>query len=167
VDKLFVGVDVGSRDNAVHIMLPDGSKHKAFSVQNNLGGAQSISKQIVSALAETRLSSVSIAIEATGVYGDGLMFFLREDAATGQFERKLYALNPKQVSKLKQAYPDLPKNDGVDAFIIADSLRFGRITAAVYMDDYRYTVLRQLTRARFYAVQNLSRKKRRFKSGDS
>jgi hypothetical protein len=25
VDKLFVGIDVGSRDNAVYIMLPDGS----------------------------------------------------------------------------------------------------------------------------------------------
>ena len=162
MDKLFVGIDVGSRDNAVHIMLPDGSKHRAFSVQNNLGGAQAISKQIVSALAETHLSSVSIAIEATGVYGDGLMCFLREDGATGQFERKLHILNPKQVSKFKQAYPDLPKNDGVDAFIIADSLRFGRIATAVYMDDYRYIALQKLTRARFYAVQNLTREKQRF-----
>ena len=162
MNKLFVGVDVGSRDNAVHIMLPDGSKLKAFSVQNNLGGAQTISQQIVSALAETHLSSVAIAIEATGVYGDGLMCFLKEDGATGQFERTLHILNPKQVSKFKQAYPDLPKNDGIDAFVIADSLRFGRITTAVYMDDYRYTALQKLTRARFYAVQNLTKEKQRF-----
>jgi transposase len=162
VDRLFVGIDVGSRDNTVHIMLPDGSRHKAFSVPNNLGGAQAISRQIVAALAETRLSSVSIGIEATGIYGDGLMRFLNEDGAIGQFERKLHVLNPKQVSKFKQAYPDLPKNDGVDAFIIADSLRFGRITAALYMDDCRYTALQKLTRARFYAVQNLTREKQRF-----
>ena len=162
MDKLFVGIDVGSRNNAVHIMLPDGSKHKAFSVQNDLGGAQTISKQIVSALAETHLSSVSVAIEATGVYGDNLMCFLQGDGATGQFERTLHVLNPKQVSKFKQAYPDLPKNDGIDAFIIADSLRFGRIATAVYMDDYRYSALQKLTRARFHAVQDLTREKQRF-----
>ena len=33
----------------------------------------------------------------------------------------------KQVRKFKEAYPDLPKNDYVDAFVIADHLRFGRI----------------------------------------
>ena len=40
--------------------------------------------------------------------------------------------------KFKEAYPDLPKNDFVDAFVIADHLRFGRIAKEVYMDDYRY-----------------------------
>ena len=162
MDKLFVGIDVGSRDNAVHIMLPDGSKHKAFSVQNNLGGAQTISKNVVSSLTENNLSGVDIGVEATGVYGDNLMRFLQEDGAVGRFDRKLYILNPKQVSKFKEIYPELPKNDDVDAFIVADSLRFGRITTAVYMEDYRYKALQTLTRSRFHAVQNLTREKQRF-----
>ena len=164
MDKLFVGIDVGSRDNAVHIMLPDGSKHKAFSVQNNIGGAQTISKQVVSVLTKASISSVVIGIEATGVYGDGLMRFLQEDGALGCFKRRLHILNPKQVAKFKEAYPDLPKNDGVDAFIVADSLRFGRITPAVYMDDYRYEALRTLTRSRFHVVKDLIREKQRFAS---
>ncbi len=162
MDKLFVGIDVGSRDNAVYIMLPDGSKHSSFPVQNNLGGAQVLSKRVVSAMAERSLSAVVIGIEATSVYGDNLMCFLREDGALGQFDRKLHVLNPKQVKKFKDAYSDLPKNDPVDAFVIADNLRFGRITAPVYMDDYRYKALQNLTRARFYAVQNLTREKQRF-----
>jgi transposase len=162
VNQLFVGIDVGSRENAVHIMLPDGSKHSSFAVQNNLGGAQSLSKRIVSALSEKGLPSVAIGIEATSVYGDNLMCFLREDHALGCFERNLHVLNPKQVRKFKEAYSDLPKTDGVDAFVVADSLRFGRITTAVYMDDYRYTALKNLTRARFYAVKNLTREKQRF-----
>ena len=66
-------------------------------------------------------------------------------------------LNPKQVKKFKEAYPDLPKNDFVDAFVIADHLRFGRIAKEVYMDDYRYQALRTLTRARFDVIQNLTR----------
>ena len=32
MDKLYVGVDVSSENNVVHIMLPDGSKHSNFSV---------------------------------------------------------------------------------------------------------------------------------------
>jgi len=162
VNQLFVGIDVGSRDNAVYIMLPDGSKHSSFEVQNNLGGAQTISKRVVSALAEKNLPAVTIGIEATSVYGDNLMCFLREDGALAQFERKLHVLNPKQVNKFKGSYSDLPKNDPVDAFVIADNLRFGRITVPIYMDDYRYKALQNLTRARFYAVQNLTREKQRF-----
>jgi len=81
MNKLFVGIDVGSRDNEVYIMLPDGEKHSSFSVQNNLGGAQTISNKVVSALTGLNLKSVVIGIEATSVYGDNLMCFLREDGA--------------------------------------------------------------------------------------
>lgn len=162
MNQLFVGIDVGSRDNAVYIMMPDGSKHSSFPVQNNLGGAQTISKRVVSALEEKKLSAVTLGIEATSVYGDNLMCFLREDGALGRFERKLFVLNPKQVNKFKASYSDLPKNDPVDAFVIADSLRFGRIGSPIYMDDYRYKALQNLTRSRFYAVQNLTREKQRF-----
>ena len=162
VNQLFVGIDVGSRDNAVYIMLPDGSKHSSFSVQNNLGGAQTLSKRVVAALVELDLPAVVIGMEATSVYGDNLLCFLREDGALGRFDRKLHVLNPKQVKKFKDVYSDLPKNDPVDAFIVADNLRFGRITAPVHMDDYRYKALQNLTRARFYAVQSLTREKQRF-----
>jgi transposase len=116
-----------------------------------------MAKRIVYALEETGLTSVVIGMESTGVYGDNLLYFLREDGALGRFERKLYVLNPKQVSKFKEAYNDLPKNDPVDAFVVADSLRFGRIGVAVYMDDYRCKALQNLTRARFHAVQNQTR----------
>jgi transposase len=131
-------------------------------VQNTLGGAQTLSKRIVAALREVGLTDVKLGLEATGVYGDNLVCFLREDGAIGQFDRKIHVLNPKQVKKFKDAYADLPKNDAVDAFVIADNLRFGRISAAVYMDDYRYKALQTLTRARYHAVQNLTREKQRF-----
>jgi len=162
VDKLFVGIDVGSRNNAAYIMMPDGSKHSSFPVQNNLGGAQTISKRVVSALQEKGISSVVIGIEATSVYGENLIYFLREDGALARFDRKFHVLNPKQVKKFKDALEELPKNDPVDAFVIADNLRFGRIANPVWMGDYRYNSLQKLTRARYYAVQNLAREKQRF-----
>jgi len=162
MNQLFVGIDVGSRGNAVYIMLPNGEKYSSFSVQNDLGGAQTISKRIVAALEKLQLNDIRIGMEATSVYGEPLVCFLREDGALAKFNRNIHVLNPKQVSKFKKAYAELPKTDDVDAFVVADNLRFGRITAAVYMDDYRHQALRSLTRARFFAVQNLTREKQRY-----
>ena len=121
-----------------------------------------LSERIVSALSSMRLSDVVIGLEATSIYGNNLVYALREDGSLSRFQRKIHVLNPKQVKKFKEAYPDLPKNDFVDAFVIADHLRFGRIAKEVYMDDYRYQALRTLTRARFDVIQNLTREKQRF-----
>ena len=162
MSKLYIGIDIGSLDNAVYIMLPDGGKHSSFAVKNNPDGARTVSARIVAALTELGFSSAVIGMEATSVYGDNLLYFLREDAALSKFDRKFHVLNPKQVKKFKDAHPDLPKTDPVDAFIVADDLRFGRITNAVFEDDYRYEALKTLTRARFFAVGNLVREKQRF-----
>ena len=162
MNPLFVGIDVSSKNNVAYLMKPDGSKHSSFSVQNNLGGAKLLSEKIVSALHSMQLNDVVIGLEATSIYGDSLVYALREDGSLGRFQRKIHVLNPKQVRKFKEAYPDLPKNDWVDAFVIADHLRFGRIAKEVYMDDYRYQALRTLTRARFDIIQNLTREKQRF-----
>ncbi len=162
MNQLFVGIDVSSKNNVTYLMKPDGSKHSSFSVQNNLGGAKLMSEKIVSALEATHLSDVVIGLEATSIYGDGLVCALREDGRLGRYQRKIHVLNPKQVKKFKDSYPDLPKNDWVDAFVIADHLRFGRIGKEVYMDDYRYKSLQTLTRARFDVAQNLMREKQRF-----
>ena len=53
VNRINVGIDVGSRDNAVYIMMPDGTKHSSVSVKNNLGGAQTISKKVEPCRAST------------------------------------------------------------------------------------------------------------------
>ena len=162
LNPLFVGIDVSSKNNVAYLMKPDGSKHSSFSVQNSRSGAKLLSERIVSAIDAIGLSSVVIGMAATSIYGDGLVCALREDGNLGRFQRKIHVLNPKQVRKFKESYPDLPKNDWVDAFVIADHLRFGRIGKEVYMDDYRYKALQTLTRARFDAVQSLTREKQRF-----
>ncbi len=162
MNPLFVGIDVSSKNNVAYLMKPDGSKHSSFSVQNNLGGTKLMSEKITSALKAMQLSDVVIGLEATSIYGDGLVCALREDGHLGQYQKRIHILNPKQVKKFKDSYPELPKNDWVDAFVIADHLRFGRIGKAVYMDDYRYKSLQTLTRARFDVVQSLTREKQRF-----
>ena len=162
MDQLFVGIDVGSRGNVAYIMRPDGELFSTFAIGNTLGGYRDVSKRIVAAMDKLGLGVVQIGMEATSIYGDGLVHAIREDGSLGRFQRKIHVLNPKQVSKFKESYNDLPKTDWVDAFVIADALRFGRIKNEVYCDDYRYEALKTLTRARFYAVQNLAREKQRF-----
>ena len=162
MNPLYVGIDVSSRNNVVYLMKPDGSKIKNFSVPNSKDGSQKLVREILSALTSFALTDVIIGLEATSVYGDNLVCFLREDGSLAPYNRKIHVLNPKQVNKFKESYNDLPKNDSVDSFVIADCLRFGRINKEVYLDDYRYKALQNLTRARFVAVQNLTREKQRF-----
>lgn len=162
MNPLYVGIDVSSKSNVVFLMKPDGSKHSCFPVKNSLDGSRQLVKRILHALSSESLTDVIIGLEATSVYGDNLVCFLRDDGSLTPFNRKIHVLNPKQVAKFKLSYNDLPKNDYVDSFVIADCLRFGRINKEVYLDDYRYKALQNLTRARFFAVQNLVKEKQRF-----
>ena len=163
MNKLYAGIDVSSKTNYVYLMKPDGTKHNSFSVKNTPDGSKKIANNMVSALTTLNISNVVIGIEATGVYGDNLMIYLRDESSLTQFGCDFHVLNPKQVKKFKESYSDLPKNDPIDAFVVADSLRFGRIAKPMYIDDgYKYKALQTLTRARFFAVQNLSREKQRF-----
>ena len=150
MNTLYVGIDVSSKSNVVYLMLPNGDKHSNFSVANSHKGSTQLVKRILSALTSHSLDTVIIGLEATSVYGDNLVYFLREDATLAPFNRKIHVLNPKQVKKFHDAYNDL------------DCLRFGRINKEVYMGDYRYKALQNLTRARFFAVQNLVKEKQRF-----
>lgn len=162
MNPLYVGIDVSSKNNVIYLMLPNGDKHSSFSLANSHDGSTQLVKRIFAAMTSNNIDSVLIGLEATSVYGDNLVYFLKEDATLASFDRKIHVLNPKQVNKFKESYNDLPKNDYVDAFVIADCLRFGRINKEVYMDDYRYKALQNLTRARYFAVTNLTKEKQRF-----
>ncbi len=91
MDPLYVGIDVGSRNNVAYLMRPDGSKYGSFSLQNNRGGAKLLTEKIVSAMGAMGLRDVVIGMESTSVYGDSLVYALREDGRLGQFRRKLHA----------------------------------------------------------------------------
>ena len=161
-NTLYVGIDVSSKSNVIYLMLPNGDKFSNFSVANSQDGSKQLVKRIHTVMTSKSLDTVVIGLESTSVYGDNLVYFLREDATLASFNRKIHVLNPRQVKKFHDAYNDLPKNDYVDSFVIADCLRFGRINKEVYMGDYHYKALQNLTRARYFAVCNLIKEKQRF-----
>lgn len=147
INTLYVGIDVSSKSNVVYLMLPNGDKHSNFELKNSHDGSTQLVKRILSAMASHSLDTVLIGLEATSVYGDNLVYFLREDATLAPFNRKIHVLNPKQVNKFKESYNDLPKNDFVDSFVIADCLRFGRINKEV--NRFRHKRALALTARKF------------------
>lgn len=72
----------------------------------------------------------------------------------------MHRFNPKVVNGFKKAYPSLPKTDAVDAWVIADRLRFGRLPPPTGFDE-RYQALQRLTRTRYHLVKELTREKHR------
>lgn len=159
---LYVGIDVSKCTNVVYIMLPNGKKHGVFSVDNSLYGARLIAKSVVSILKRRKIKSTHFGLEATSVYAKNLIYFLNSDETLKPFNHKVFELNPMQVAKFKASYPDLQKNDYIDAFVIADCLRFGRINKSAYTTDYKYDALKQLTRARFSLIELLVKEKLNF-----
>jgi transposase len=73
----------------------------------------------------------------------------------------VFTINPKLIHKFREAYADLDKTDRIDAWIIADRLRFGRLTTTIVMQE-QYLALQRLTRMRFHLVHNLTREKQYF-----
>ena len=89
LNSLFVGVDVSSRNHFAYLMRPDGDKYCSFPLRNTPSDAKLLSNRIVSALDSLQLTNVSIGLEATSIYGDGLVYALREDGSQPKTGPKL------------------------------------------------------------------------------
>lgn len=163
-NRLCVGIDVSKCQNIVSI-VDQSSILDEFSVNNNLPGSKTISSRITTVMQKNSYDSLSIGMEATSVFGETLARTLKENCSAPGVSPRLFILNPRQVKGFKDSYPELQKNDKIDARLIANYLLAGpmlnlRLREA-YMED-KYIALQKLTRARFHAAKDLSREKNRF-----
>ncbi|QJC51667.1 IS110 family transposase [Paenibacillus albicereus] len=159
--KLFVGIDVSSQELEACFMNSDGDKLETLTVKNNLEGASYLRDRIVAAADKHVSSEIHIGLEATSVYSWHPAMYMHQDAALQKRKAKVFTINPKLVSKFREAYSDLDKTDRLDAWVIADRLRFGRLTTTVVMQE-QYVALQRLTRMRFHLIHNLTREKQYF-----
>ena len=67
-----------SQNNVIYLMLPNGNKHSSFSLANSHDGSTQLVKRIFTAMTSNNIDSVLIGLEATSVYGDNLVYFLKE-----------------------------------------------------------------------------------------
>jgi len=159
--KLFVGMDVSSSDLKVCIMNQEGETLNSFTVSNNLNGASYLRDQVISLADKHRSKEIQMGLESTSVYSWHPAMFLNEDEELRKRNTKVYTINPKLIRKFKEAYVDMDKTDHIDAWIIADRLRFGRLPLTVIMQE-QYVALQRLTRMRYHLMHNLTREKQYF-----
>lgn len=159
--KLFVGIDISSEDMKACVMNLEGEALTALTVENNLIGASYLKEQIVKIAQNNSISEIQIGMEATSVYSWHPAMFFHEDESLRLFNTKVFTINPKLIKKFKESYVDLDKTDQVDAWIIADRLRFGRLSLTAVMQE-QFIALQKLTRMRFHLVHNQTREKQYF-----
>lgn len=154
LNQLFCGIDIGLNNFQFYAMDQDGDavgKSKRF--PNNQIGADQLVDYLGELMKQQDSPTLSIGMEATGLYWFPLFHTLQENEQIRQWKTRLMAMNPKIVEAFRDAYPDVDKTDPVDALIIADRVRFGRGIAPQYIHDERYLELQRLTRFYIHLTQ--------------
>lgn len=160
-DTLFVGCDVSSKTNVICLMGKHGEKLGYRNLPNTLSGAKKLESLLVKIMEEHGFSTLKIGTEAASFFDLHLLDFLASSEKLAPFNPSVYQLNAKIVRNFKKAYPDKDKTDKIDAFVIADRLRFGRLPEP-YENHRPYLPLRRLTRHRFHLVESIAREKAYF-----
>src|SRR5690625_1507523 len=159
--KLFVGLDVSSFDIKVCFLNGEGDQLSTFTVENDLPGATKLRDEILHTVQDESISELRIGLESTSVYSFHPSMFLHNDEFIQSLGGQVFVVNPKQIANFKKSYSDMDKTDEIDAFIIADYMRFGRLPMTVVKEE-QYVALQQLTRARYQIVQQITQEKQRF-----
>lgn len=162
IEKLFVGIDVAKNSLVAHAMDNNGDDvFHSFEVENNNPGCLKLINFIAKHAIDYEIDIIELGMEATNVYWEHCYQLIQDsDKLNTNFKLLLYTINPKVVKNFKKAYNDLPKTDSVDAWVIADRLRFGRVRNSSVPEEV-YRPLRQITRFRFKLGESMRAEKNR------
>jgi len=159
LSTLFVGIDVSSKNNVVCAIDFDQARHLQFSVQNNQPGAATLVEKLSRFLVQNgKFTSLIIAMESTSFYGAHIATFLSSSVELMAFKPYVYCLNPKIVANYKKSFVSIGKTDNIDAFVIADFARVGKITTEPWRGS-QYLALQRLTRHRLHIANAIAREK--------
>jgi len=159
---MFVGIDV-AKDSLVACAMDDQGEDvfHSYSVENNRPGCLKLINLIADNANLLQPDIIKIGMEATNVFWEHCYRLIKKhELLNSNFKLQLYTVNPKVVSNFKKAYTDLPKNDSVDAWVIADRIRFGRVENSS-SPEALYRALRQITRHKFKLAQHIKAEKAR------
>lgn len=159
--KLFVGLDVSSSDMKVCVLDQEGDRLDAFAVSNDLPGASNLKQRLLDLIAVQEVDTLKIGLESTSVYSFHPSMFLHHDEELQSLGAQVFVMNPKQISNFKKSYSDMNKTDEIDAFVIADYMRFGRNTMSIVKES-QYVALQQLTRSRYHLIRMVTKEKQHF-----
>lgn len=150
---LYVGIDIAKNKHDACIIDQAGNTIlKSFTFPNSATGADSLLAHIRKLNPESL--PVKIGMEATGHYWLALYSHLKAN------EQEVCVINPIQSDALRNLYIRQTKTDTVDAFIIAEVLRFGRFTQTQIAEP-NMLALRNLCRYRMSLIDTISDIKRK------
>ena len=157
---LIAGVDVHRKTNTYCLMRQDGREVvPRFTLSNNRPGTQALLEKVRQVMEEDGFTELRLAAEATGWYWFHLFESLRNDPVLAEKSSELFLLNPRLTANFKKSYVDLDKSDPIDAYVIADRLRWGRDIDVPFKYDEKLLALRFLTRYRYHVVHQLASEK--------
>ncbi|MDE3841084.1 IS110 family transposase (plasmid) [Bacillus methanolicus] len=163
MSQMLVGIDVSLKSHHVHFMKEDSSSIADFSVSNDQYGADTLIKRILEAAEKNQVEHIKIGMEATDQYSWHIAHYL-QDQLKGyepRFKASIYVLNARRVARFKKGYDSLAKNDRIDAWVIANHLRFGRLPHEM-KEAIQYEAFQRLTRTRFHFMKEIARNKTYF-----
>ena len=158
MSTLFVGIDVSSKTNVLCALNFQGNKLLKLQALNNQPGAKSILDSILDCLNSNSLKYVVIALESTSFYSTHIANFLSSNEELMFYKPLVYCLNPKSVANYRKSFVDIDKTDPLDAYVIADFARVGRITCEPWRGA-QFLALQRLSRHRLHIVECITREK--------
>ncbi|MGB9881039.1 MAG: IS110 family transposase [Anaerolineae bacterium] len=159
---IFAGIDVSALSCQLVCLDEQGQQlAPARSFTNDLEGASALVQALDSLARKFDVQALHIGLEATSVYGVHLREFLFEALELKPYSPQLYEINPIMVAGFKKAFgAKRPKTDALDAYVIAERVRFGHLTP--YSRQATVTEpLRQLTRLRLHLVEMITEEQNR------
>lgn len=159
MSTLFVGIDVSSKSNVVYAMDFHKNKYISSAFSNNQPGAEELAAIILGCLKKhPDLTTVVAALESTSVYSIHIANFLSTCEALMPYKPYVFCLNPKMTANYRKSFIGMSKTDPLDAFIISDFARAGRIECEPWRGS-QYLALKRLTRHRLHLAESITREK--------
>lgn len=159
---MFVGIDVAKNSLVANAMDDQGEDvFHSYSVENNRPGCLKLINLIADNANLLQPDIIKVGMEATNVFWEHCYRLIKNhEQLNSNFNLQIYTVNPKVISNFKKSYTDLPKNDSVDAWVIADRMRFGRVEHSS-SPEALYRPLRHITRYKFNLAQHIKAEKAR------
>lgn len=158
--KLFVGIDVSSKKLDVCFLDSDDTRLKEKTLSNDIHGANQIKENILTFHGQYHYEHIVVGMESTSVYSFHPATLLANDVDLQRIGVEVVTQNPKAIHRFKGLFEE-DKTDRIDAFRIADFLRFGRYNKSVIKEE-KYVALQRLTRSRYQIIQQLTECKQHF-----
>lgn len=161
-NRICAGIDIGLESNVASFIDQDGNDltRKPLRFDNNLDGLEAFLKTLSEITTKVPCDLIEIGMEATGLYWWHLWEALSSSPKLNPIPCNIYILNPSLVKGFKKAFTIKPKTDIVDAKIIAERVRFGKLNP-VTPNDLKLQPLARLTRLRYHLVRSATSDKHR------